>query len=514
MDPHVKDSIDSSGHLSFGAVEDIVNKLTEDGTLFRVDRLGLARHFAAAFMGKEAFRASIPDIRALIVELTGLAPHKVPEEEYDFLQWFLQDILYLERPPSRALEELYAHASEDLASIQRNIDKCDAEIVNIERRTPKTGDNEQDAKFFGYFKDLNVEARNEIVSVLASSIREKALAAAQARSRYSLNFFDAPWSFRWFTDRFDPGSFSDLRHRFLHLPLDRWHEVDALYKNDPGAFKQLLHEYFEEHRPVQHVRDACSSDHHLAARRDILLPAIEAFERREYALFCSAIAVQIEGIFEDCCIELGEGPNSLHSATLRPKLDVLVRRRGRFGSYPYYAFRFAKLRNRIAHGRILEPEQIVETAHFLLLDLVNVIAFHSQLESPGRLMISLLKSDNSGSATLFRLKFASLLADGAERPPDFYQLGLKYDTMRAELQQEGAALWQYAKALSKAALDDCFTNSLRRVAIAMVRLKLSTDAAREFLRECTPTVYEDAYEQDAFWNGMDRAAESLQRQTT
>ena len=503
----MENASNKSSVLTQGMIDETLESLAKDGSLFRCDAMQLARHIAAKIGLAKSFVAPWHEIRRVLEN--GCRRSAPNLDDSAFLLWFLNEVLDLRKTPKDALVDLYNHASEDLASIQSNIMRCDAEMATISGRKVKTGDDEQDHKFYLYFKELNVEARDEICTVLASDMQNLALTdsrgyrgAGFGGSFIFRDLFSVPWSFRGWPHRFDPGEFSELRYKFLSLPLSDWYEIDHIYNEDPSQFRKMIVQYFKDHQPIKYVRTACDKNPWLKARRDILLPAMEAFDREEYALFCSAIAPQIEGIFEDCCLELGEDPNQLHSATLRPKLDLLKKSRQEF-NYPYYAFRFAKIRNRIAHGKLLPGENVIETAQFILLDLVHVIGFNEALESPRKQMRELLGVNKAEANFLSILKFASLLAKDVDAPHPDYELQAQYDAMLRELDERGAELWQYARSLAESANDDILTDGLRNVAIAMKKRQLSKNAAQEFLKSCSGSKEKLTYDHAEFWSSLE-----------
>ncbi len=89
-------------------------------------------------------------------------------------------------------------------------------------------------------------------------------------------------------------------------------------------------------------------------------------------MFINIIPLQIEGIFYDYCIELGIPENKLTSSSLIDKLDKIIKSNSGFYNYEYFAFRFPVIRNRVAHGRIIEEKEIKKLSTTLLLDLYEV----------------------------------------------------------------------------------------------------------------------------------------------
>ncbi len=63
-----------------------------------------------------------------------------------------------------------------------------------------------------------------------------------------------------------------MRHAFLELPIDEFHEVQRLYElDDKTEFDARMAAYMVEHTPVAAIRSMLAEHHLLALRRDVVL---------------------------------------------------------------------------------------------------------------------------------------------------------------------------------------------------------------------------------------------------
>lgn len=430
------------GRLTGATVATVRDSLRKGNLIFRLDDDGIARHFAQAFSHDNVWQLDWAQVRDVIANLDGCPD--VPEDLAVFPGWVRKELLEFEYLPRKKLAELYDWASEDLGTIEANIRFCEAQIATVEARKPKTETDESDIRFYQHFIKLNREARDEIIDVLTHHIHREALSAAYG----PLFPFDmrVPWDFRWFPDRYDARMYSPIRHAFLELPILKCHAVQLLYAAENWQeFDQVLVSYIADTKPADRIKWMLTEHHLLARRKTVIEPALDAYKRGELALFASAVAVQIEGIFEDACHLSGVSLEELRTATLIPKLDALIRKSDVRIDYAYYAFKFPILRNRVAHGRLLEPG-IERTAALLLLDLAD--ACHVVQSHPAAInaIVPLLRSIASPPSIAEILKFAMLYAqsDGV-RPDNFYGVDETFDQLVLLLDTQ--ILWDFLERL-------------------------------------------------------------------
>lgn len=424
-----------------------LDRLLVDGLLFRLNDEQIARHFTQMFFEGNVWELDLRQLREVISDLDG-CPDNIPLDPGNFPEWVRKDLLYLEHLPRQKLAELYNWASKDLLAIKANIAYCERSIHEVERRSPKTDEDPYDVRFYKYYRQINQGAKEEIVDVLTHDIYRAAVRASFGASGIlSAAALLSPWSFRWKARIFDPAAFSPIRHAFGELPTRLWPEVQHLYeKQDRTQFDQYLEEYILETKPAEKIRCLVDEHHLLAARRSVLLPALEAYRNKEFSFFASAVAPQVEGIMEDACFLSGISLHKLRRGSISDKLDALVRDAPIYIDYSYYAFRFPVLRNRIAHGRMLTHD-VHRVAHLLMLDLFDCCRIVREHPGASNALVELLKRVKPDKATLADVvNFAAMFAEtNGEPPSDFYGLDREFDEFTLLLDRQ--TVWDFLEDL-------------------------------------------------------------------
>ena len=464
--------------MTGGALDAIRANLLSEGLLCRLDDEGIARRVAIAFLGDETRTKSLAELRDAVAAIDG-CPDDVPEEPSAFAKWVRVELLWLQHHPRTKLAELYEWASRDLATIQENIRQCEAKLEEVKRRSQKSGAEKYDTAFYSHFRRMNEEARDEIVDVLANRIEREAVRAASVRLFHGALDLHVPWAFRWRPSRYSAEDYSEIAHAFLKLPLRRFHRVQELHREGHwNEFDQALRDYIESQRVADSVREMVGEHHLLAARKDVLVPALGAYDRAEYALFTSAAAVQVEGIFGDACALSEISVEELRAATLVPKVEALHRLNDTLIDYPYYAFRFPVLRNHVAHGH-LPPGDFERTARLLLLDLQDVCRVVIKHPSASNALVRFLRQPRENQRIVAdAVEFALLIAETDLRQPhQFYGLSRAYDEWRVLLSD--AALWSFLEGLASSK-DEDVASGLRIVA---TRLRRELPEAKSLLMQ-------------------------------
>lgn len=207
---------------------------------------------------------------------------------------------------------------------------------------------------------------------------------------------------------------------------------------------------------------------------------------------------QVEGIFEDCCKSLGMDAVALGTVTLLPKLEFIEKKGVSIWNYPYYAYRFPKLRNSLAHGAVLDAASWKRVSHFILLDLASAANELVSLKTLETELLELLKTgDPNRDKDL--LKFASLLTDGAVDPPEFYELKDAFESFLAGL--NNGKVWILMDSLSENC-DDTAIETLRAIAIDLKKRKIRPVDAMKFLRT-NHTSADGTADRMALWQALD-----------
>lgn len=459
----------------------------------------------AEFAGKSVYNMPFSELRQYSLSLVHITC-ETPEDD-SFFSWFCEEVLCLSKLPQQALFELYNFASEDLSIIKNNIEKCNKEINSIKNAPKKTDHDTLDMKFYKYFIDENIAARDEIVDALTHRIRDEALYASKRRICIEV-YVHTPWSFRWHPSLLNPDNFSEIRHKFGRAPVSALEKVEDAFYNNPSEFDRIVTEYYSKYDPINALRKLCAKHHLLAARESILSPALDLIQKKEYALFCSAAVLQVEGMFEDCCLEMGIKKNSILRESITRKLSELQHTEAATPNYAYYAYRFPRLRNTLAHGRLLNPAEVRRAAELLLLDLLDVAEHVAHSPSLTNTMVDLLRNASSQRA-IDVIKFGTLFADGAKCPDVFYSLEEKYNEFMDALsnnQEIWAILHEFAKSHDFALL-----LSIYNLAIFLKENNICKDNCIKLLKNINNNVNSKtkALERDYFWLELDRYDKNL-----
>jgi len=456
-----------------GTVGKVENQLLEGGLLFRLSDEGIARHFTQAFFSGNVWQTDIGLLRDFMSTVDG-CPKSIPADPAEFSTWVRKKLLRFESLPRNKLAELYENASEDLATIASNIAYCEQELRNMNRQAAPTDDDAPTYGFFQYFLELNTDARNEIIEVLASQSRMQNEALRASRTPLFRDYIDfhVPWSFRWFPERYSSRDYSRVDHAFGNLPIAELDHVRELYRGRQWAlFDREVVNYLQEYKPAEAVRAWLTQHHLLAARQDVLRPALDAYDRGEFPLFISAVAVQIEGVFEDACHLSEIVPGGSRGAVLFAKLQALWKKKDVIFDYPYFAFYFPRVRNRVAHGR--KPgDNIERIAHLLLLDLHNACEIVATHPAASNEMVSFLKQKEPGrESELDLVKFAVLYTEtDGQAPDDFYGLATEFNN--ALLALDSQVLWRRLGEMVGTDRDEV-VSGLRSIATKLKKLRPS-----------------------------------------
>jgi hypothetical protein len=435
------------GPLTGLKIDELLEELLLDERLFHLNDEGIARYLVQRLFNVNARKLSLGRLRELIAKVDGL-PDNIPPEPEKVPKWVRKEVFWFEYLPRDKLAELHSWASEDLLAIEANIAHCESAIKEVRERSPKTDEDPSDIRFYKHYLELYEDAKNEIVEVLKHDMCSKALCASYgSSSMFSAWALQIPWSFRRYPKRFEPSSFSQVRHAFGRLPLREFPEVQRLYEaQDRMQFDQRLEGFIADTKPVENIRRLLEEHHLLADRKRVLLPALKAYEREEFELFISATAAQIEGIFADCCLLSKIPVDELRCGSIIKKLDKL-KKVPIYIDYAYYACKFPILRNRIAHGRMLTGDPRRD-AHLLLLDLYDCCRIVRSHPGTPNALVELLRRVKHDMATFADVvEFAAIYAEtkGKERPNDFYGLTQEFESLTLLLDRQN--VWAFLQEL-------------------------------------------------------------------
>lgn len=410
--------------LSVGMLNDLRDELFKNRRLFRLNDEAITRILVERFYDENAWQLSLEQIREALIDLHGESDD-IPEDPAQVSEWVRKDLFGLKCLPKEKLLERYIWASEDLAVIELNIADCEKVIEKLESKTSRTEQELSKLRICKHYLGMNREAKHEIVRVLTDEIYSNSLMASWNINSMMVGLAsNFPWSFRARPDRFHYSSFSPVRHAFMKLSVRELAFVTSLYiLEDKTEFDHYLANFLANEKPSKKIRELVTEHHLLNDRKNVIFPALEAYERGLFELFISAVATQIEGLIGDGCILGGISHEKVKSQGMIDKLKDLLKINPGCVDYVYYAYEFPKLRNKIAHGHMIK-EDVKRNAHLLLLDLEDcckMVRDHSCVSNTLTNFLRAKHPDKGSVADV--IEFAFIAAENNFQPPDeFYRL--------------------------------------------------------------------------------------------
>ena len=407
----------------------------------------IAKHFLSGFLEGQIFRMPFDEIRTKFLSVAW-NPEKVPPSETDFYRFVCKEYLDINKLPSQSFFAYFDNAVKDIQSIDGTIEEYTNKIAQIEKKEGRDKDESDiyQIRLLRYYVELNNAAREEIIKFLTGSINDFVLFDSISTPHFSSLFYAGiPYSFRWIPARFKVDFFSDLSNKLLELEITKHREIRSQYeKGDKTGFYNEAKAYITSKGIVSEIRSPVQTNHRLYQRKKVFEEALKAYEEGSKYLFCSVIPLQIEGLFYDYALELGIDEESIKSVSLSTKLQLIIKRNPQYSNFEYYTFRFPLIRNKVAHGKLLE-EDVDGLADYLLLDLYDMVKLLTSTSLPVNKAIAIIQLAHQDIKDVKRLVRYSLYRQ--VEIPAFYNLEDKITDIRQEIILE--PFWVYLKQLAE-----------------------------------------------------------------
>ena len=140
-----------------------------------------------------------------------------------------------------------------------------------------------------------------------------------------------------------------------------------LRNSDKDAYLDAFNNMILSLQIVEKIEAIVRNNFYLENRKRVLLTALELFGSENYESFVYLIVPQIEGLFRVYLRLLGDNSYSVGMQEIAKK----IKEKENFFEFVYFAFDFSNLRNRIAHGDMIEVDR--EQAYEVLMDTYWVI---------------------------------------------------------------------------------------------------------------------------------------------
>lgn len=430
----------------------------------------------------------------------------IPAGSDKFWNYIEQQFLGLKFEPKEKFTSLAFQVAEDLQKITKNVDFINDELKKLEKKKKDEGRLLPKERYYRnqleYFRNKNIDAKNEIVDFMANRAKNQAMKdAAIPPTGYVAHIHSMteswlgkrrPYSFgRVFSDilpdPYDVKALNDLSNKFTDLSVSDYRQVIKELEKHPKKFKKIAKQYIAGPGYIVSANDKLKrwvkESHILATRKKVIATMINHYEKKDYISFVSMAPLQIEGIFADICREIGISEVQLDLSSLNEKLDHIDGKMN-FFYFEYYAFKFPVFRNLVAHGGLIDGN-LEETAIHLLLDLLPVCELAVSKDLPININLEILKQASEGK----HKSMVDWLALSANiEIPDFYKISGKVAQMESHC--TSPEFWDYLSTeLEK--LDD--VKELKRsvpikTASALKHKGVAVERATTFLKNSEKTL--------------------------
>lgn len=218
---------------------------------------------------------------------------------------------------------------------------------------------------------MNEDAREEIIDSLSHGIRSHTLREAQENLGFQSAILNQPYKYYNLSSLYQSGEVSELKNKFLDMSVSEHRELSYCYHHDKDSFLEKMQAYIKDYYIIERLERLIAGHYQLNKREEILKQLMEVYSQDKFLLFSNEVPLQIEGIFNDYCLELGIEPYELNIAALHKKLDIISDKDKNFPRYEYYKSVFPVLRNKVAHGNLYSGDSEL-TAGMLLLNLLHI----------------------------------------------------------------------------------------------------------------------------------------------
>lgn len=227
----------------------------------------------------------------------------------------------------------------------------------------------------------NKEDNQKRKIVYFKQIVEKTIKKAKKKSdtkelvRMAINISSMPSYIGWFDRGFGMDILSaqdigtdkrDLIY-FGELPVTDAEQMLLLRNSDKNAYLNAFDNMILSMQIVEKIEEIVRNNFYLRNREKILLTAMELFDSENYESFVYLIVPQIEGLFRIYLRLLGDNSHSDGMQEIAKK----IKEKEDFFEFVYFAYDFSDLRNRIAHGDMIEVGR--EQAYEVLMDTYWII---------------------------------------------------------------------------------------------------------------------------------------------
>jgi hypothetical protein len=338
----------------------------------------------------------------------------VPESEDEFYQEIAKTYYGLVSNDSSNLEQKVRMIVKDLKTIEQDKSNYIEQLDDLKKVEFVEGKNYKE-KLLKHFIDKQNEAEEQILGYI-----KKQLSAEANRNKQELlasfSFFPKTYHYNYAPHTYRLEYLSEIRNKLREVVINRYFELEKIYRIDKDEFLEEIKKDFPLEQTISSILRTVKNNRRLSQRKELLEDILDLMKNGRTQLFCNVVPQQVEGILYDYCLEFGIKENSLMNSSLGDKIHILAEMGNREIDYEYFAFIFPLIRNRVAHGKLIEQD-LELNSWLLLLDL----KYACELLMSGNLQsnsdIFFINQLNEKTDLLELLKIAPIIKSGID---EFY----------------------------------------------------------------------------------------------
>ena len=283
--------------------------------------------------------------------------------------------------------------------VRSDLSEIDERLVTLHKLDVSTP-TEKDYlhKKIRYFYAMNIRAKNDIIEFFTERMIPFVLEHSKmkfldrttdeltmlcVKSRYDYAFFH-----QYYNMDYDFSTEAKVRCMpgvTIQNMLGTVSSYIELHKTNPEKYTERINDIVVKRNCLGVILEKAKITYHLQHRVEIFQTLAELYNTKKYQSFIILAAIQMEGVFYDCCVVLNEKTsrnNKENFGTLVEKADAVFSQNDRIKQavYPYYAFEVPELRNEIAHKGFSSASDLYSKANELILDLHTVINWCYDME--------------------------------------------------------------------------------------------------------------------------------------
>jgi len=278
----------------------------------------------------------------------------------------------------------YVFISEKIRSDLLEIEEC----INNLKKLDIDGVEEYTRKKYRHFSYLNKKARDEIISFSNSKfipylLDDKNINYFSRKHDKGLmmrlnSIYDYAVNKKYYDINYDFSSASKFRFTPGLSVFESLKSIEGFTSLKKGSIKDYYTNIRENNMNFklhEYLSKMVAMNYYISKRSEIFETLSCLYEENKYQSFIALAILQLEGLFHDYCVLIGNKNSTDNTGTIVEKAEKSLKDHWFYelAIFPYYAFDVPVMRNEIAHKGILLSSNCQNVADELLLDLHSLI---------------------------------------------------------------------------------------------------------------------------------------------